>query len=232
MVQIENRQVPAVFLERLNRFEAMVRIGDRVERVHVPNTGRLKELLLPGVEVLLLVSDNPRRKTRYSLAFVRKRGYWFCIISAWANRVFAEAVKRGAVDWLSGEVRGEVRRQGSRMDFLIDGNTWVEVKGVTYEEEGIARFPDAPTERGRRHLEELIRIRKSGSPAAVVFIAMMENVTRFEPFARIDPVFARKLREAAADGVAVRAYKCRVRPGEVVLAEELPVDLLAEESFS
>lgn len=227
---IEGRLVPAVFLERPNRFEALVRLGKRVERVHVPNTGRLKELLLPGVEVRLLESDNPRRKTRYSLVFARKKEHWFCIASAWANRVFAEAVKRGDVGWLSGEVRGEVRRQGSRMDFLIGGNTWVEVKGVTYEEEGIARFPDAPTERGRRHLEELIRLRRSGACSAVVFVALMEHVTRFEPFARIDPAFAGKLREAAASGVWVRAYKCRVRPEEVVLAEELPVDLLVGDS--
>jgi sugar fermentation stimulation protein A len=229
MVCIEDGYVPAVFLERLNRFEALVRVGDREERVHVPNTGRLKELLIPGAEVSLLTSDNPRRKTRYSLAFVRKKEHWFCIVSAWANRVFAEAVKKGAIDWLSGEVRGEVRRKGSRMDFLIGGNTWVEVKGVTYEEEGIARFPDAPTERGRRHLEELIQLRESGSPAAVVFVALMENVTRFEPFVRIDPAFAGKLREAASKGVLVRAYKCRVRPGEVFLLEELPVDLNAGE---
>jgi sugar fermentation stimulation protein A len=222
---IEGKKVPAVFLERPNRFEALVRLGERVERVHVPNTGRLKELLLPGAEVRLLASDNPRRKTRYSLAFVRKKEHWFCIVSAWANRVFAEAVKGGDIDWLSGEVRGEVRRQGSRMDFLIGGSTWVEVKGVTYEEDGIARFPDAPTERGRRHLEELIRLRNSGASSAVVFVALMENVTHFEPFARIDPAFARKLREAADNGVSVRAYKCRIRPEEVVLAEELPVNL-------
>lgn len=228
MVWIGDRQVPAVFLERPNRFEALVRIGDREERVHVPNTGRLKELLLPGAEVRLLPSDNPRRKTRYSLAFVRKRGHWFCIVSAWANRVFGEAVKRGAIDGFSGEVRGEVRRRGSRMDLLIGDHTWVEVKGVTYEEEGIARFPDAPTERGRRHLEELIQLRESGSPAAVVFVALMEHVTRFKPFVRIDPAFARKLREAASKGVMIRAYKCRVRPEEIVLAEELPVDLDAE----
>jgi sugar fermentation stimulation protein A len=176
---------------------------------------------------MLLESDNPRRKTRYSLAFVRKREHWFCIVSAWANRVFAEAVKKGAVDWLSGEVRGEVRRQGSRMDFLIGGSTWVEVKGVTYEEDGIARFPDAPTERGRRHLDELIRLRESGACSAVVFVALMGNATRFEPFAQRDPAFARKLREAAEGGVLVRAYKCRVRPEEVVLEEELPVDLEA-----
>ncbi len=224
---VQGKKVPAVFLERPNRFEALVRLGDRVERVHVPNTGRLKELLLPGAEVMLLESDNPRRKTRYSLAFVRKREHWFCIVSAWANRVFAEAVKKGAVDWLAGEVRGEVRRQGSRMDFLIGGSTWVEVKGVTYEEDGIARFPDAPTERGRRHLDELIRLRESGACSAVVFVALMGNATCFEPFAQRDPAFARKLREAAEGGVLVRAYKCRVRPEEVVLEEELPVDLEA-----
>jgi sugar fermentation stimulation protein A len=228
LVWIEGRQVPAVFLERPNRFEALVRVGEQVERVHVPNTGRLRELLLPGAEVRLLRSDNPGRKTRHTLAFVRKKGHWFCIVSAWANRVFAEAVGNWAVDWLSGEIRGEVRREGSRVDFLIDGNTWVEVKCVTYEEEGIARFPDAPTGRGRRHLEELIRLRESGFRSAVVFVAFMENVTRFQPFARIDPSFAGKLREAAAKGVAVKAYKCRVRPEEIALVEEMPVDLSTE----
>lgn len=212
-----------IFLERLNRFVALVQMGDQQVRAHLPNSGRLKELLRPGAQVLLLDAGAMRRKTRYTLAMVKFQDHWVCIIATLANEVFAEAVGKGLLGGLAGSVQREVNYHGSRIDFLLGGDTWVEVKSATCAEGAIALFPDAPTERGRKHLRELMRAVEEGYRAMVVFVAMMEHVTSFAPHGRIDPRFAALLRRAAEYGVMVKAYRCRVQPNKVELAEELDV---------
>lgn len=226
-VAIQGDPVPAVFVERPNRFQAVVEIGGNREVVHVPNTGRMDEMLFPGTPVMLEKSDNPRRKHSFSLKFVNKKGHWICIHSALANRVFEEAVHGGEMDWVQGPLKREVSFGSSRMDFSIgeDPPTLVEVKCVTYEEDGIAMFPDAPTVRGQKHVEELIAALEKGYRAAVVFIAFMDFVHRFTPHRRIDPTLADQLRKARDQGVWIKAYACSISFREIAVERELPVEL-------
>lgn len=224
-VKIEGELVKAVFIERPNRFEAIVRVGGEIEVAHVPNTGRMREMLHEGVEVLLLKSNNPKRKTKYSMMFVRKDGHLICINSVLANSVFADAIREGRIEWLRGDIRREVTYHNSRIDFFIDGEekTFVEVKCGTYEEDGVVMFPDAPTERGRRHIDEFMKIREEGYGAAVVIIAFMDYVTEFTPNYKIDREFGEKLREASEKGIIVKAYNCLIDPQQIQIKEEIKV---------
>lgn len=226
-VQLTGPKVKGIFLERPNRFEARVRIGENVEKVHVPNTGRMHEMLHPGVEVVVEESDSPKRKTRYSLKFVKKNGHWICIHSALANRVFEDAVKSGKVDWVDGPLRREVHVGGSRVDFLAEGvpPTLIEVKCATFEEQGVAKFPDAPTLRGRRHIEELIRAVDEGYRGAIVIVAFMDFVESFTPHSGIDPELAIRMKEADEKGIRISCYTCRIDFDEIELAHEIPVCL-------
>ncbi|MFC4076061.1 DNA/RNA nuclease SfsA [Salinithrix halophila] len=224
-VPIPGEKVKGIFLHRPNRFQAVVEIDGRREVVHVPNTGRMNEMLHPGTEVVLSRSDNPKRKHPFSLTFVNKNNHWICIHSALANRVFEEAVLNGRVDWVSGKMRREVPYGASRMDFQVEGDpaTLIEVKCVTYEEDGIAKFPDAPTLRGQKHIGELIRAAEEGYRGAVVLVVFMDFVTSFTPHDGIDPLLGAKLREAASKGIPVRAYTCSIRFDAIRLAREIPV---------
>ncbi|WP_169713715.1 DNA/RNA nuclease SfsA [Paludifilum halophilum] len=226
-MKMAGKKVQGIFIDRPNRFEAIVEIDGQREVVHVPNTGRMHEMLLPGTEVVVEQSDNPRRKTQYSLKFVRKKGHWICIHSALANRVFEEAVQSGVLDGVKGELSREVAYGGSRMDFRIEGNppTLVEVKCVTYEKEGLAMFPDAPTVRGQRHVDELIRAVEAGYRGMIVFVAFMDFVTRFTPHCGIDPILGAKLKEAAEKGITLRAFTCSIDFDEIALDREIPVCL-------
>lgn len=226
-VPLQGAPVPAVFVDRPNRFQAVVEIEGCRETVHVPNTGRMDEMLFPGTPVMLEKSDNPRRKHPYSLKFVNKNNHWICIHSALANRVFEDAFYEGKVDWVHGSLQREVSFGNSRMDFSIgeDPPTLVEVKCVTYEEDGIAMFPDAPTLRGQKHVEELIAALEEGYRTAVVFIAFMDFVHRFTPHRRIDPSLAEKLRKARDHGVLIKAYACSISFREISLERELSVQL-------
>jgi sugar fermentation stimulation protein A len=226
-VIIPGEKVEAVFIERPNRFQAVVRMDGEQEMVHVPNTGRMDEMLHPGVPVILERSDNPRRKHRYGLRFVRKNGHWICIHSALANAVFRDGVESGRIDGVRGPLQGEVKLGESRVDFCMnsDPRTWVEVKCVTYEENGVAMFPDAPTVRGQKHVDELIRAVETGDRAMIVFLAFMDFVHRFTPHAAIDPILAEKLRKARDSGIAIRAYRCIVDIHQLAVADEIPVDV-------
>lgn len=226
-VPLQGEPVPAIFVERPNRFQAVVDIEGQREIVHVPNTGRMDEMLFPGTPVMLERSDNPRRKHPYSLKFVNKKGHWICIHSALANRVFEEAFHAGKIDWATGELKREVRFGKSRIDFQIgeEPSTLVEVKCVTFEEEGVAMFPDAPTVRGQKHVEELIEATEEGYQSAVVFIAFMDFVHRFTPHWQIDPVLGEKLRKAREHGVLIKAYACSIGFERIVVERELPVEI-------
>jgi sugar fermentation stimulation protein A len=216
------------FLRRPNRFIAHVELDGQEVVCHVKNTGRCRELLVPGAAVWLCKSDNPARKTAYDLVAVQKGDLLINIDSAAPNAVFGEFARAGKFLPDTEGVKSEVRYGASRFDFCITagGQThYVEVKGVTLEEAGVVRFPDAPTERGVRHLRELMDAKAAGYGAHAVFVIQMERAGYFTPNERTHPAFAVALREAAAAGVQVHAYTCRVTSDGMEMAEPVPVVL-------
>ncbi len=221
--------VSGTFLARPNRFIAHVEIGGAVEICHVKNTGRCRELLTPGAIVYLERASSPKRRTQFDLIAVQKGELLINMDAQAPNRVFREFAQSGCL-WrdLTG-LRGEYTWEDSRFDFLLEdpqGLRFVEVEGVTLEENGVARFPDAPTERGVKHLRGLMRAVEQGYRAAVFFVIQMEGMRCFRPNDDTHPAFGAALREAAAAGVEVLAYECRVTPETLEICRQVPVDLL------
>ena len=222
------RVIHGRFLARPNRFIAHVEADGKLEVCHVKNTGRCRELLTPGASVYLAAAENPLRKTRYDLIAVEKGARLINMDAAAPNRVFAEWAAAGGLGTAPEELRPEVVFGDSRFDFrlLEAGRTrFVEVKGVTLEEGGEVRFPDAPTERGVKHLRGLRRAVEAGYGAAVFFVVQMEGVTCFRPNDATHPAFGAALREAAAQGVEVLAYDCRVTPEHMEIRAPVEVRL-------
>ncbi len=230
----------ATFLARPNRFIAKVLLDGEELTVHVKNTGRCKELLVPGCTVYLEKSSNPARKTAYDLVAVEKSverrlpddpGAPYRLInmdSQAPNKLFEEWAKEGHFVPGLTSLRPETTWGRSRFDFYWEAGErkgFVEVKGCTLEEDGWTYFPDAPTERGVKHLEELLLARKQGYEAAVCFVIQMEDVRGFSPNDRTHPAFGQALRKAAAGGVEVLAYECRVIPEEVYITKEVRIKL-------
>lgn len=225
--------LPGVFLCRPNRFIAHVEIDGRTEICHVKNTGRCQELLLPGARVYVQRATNPARKTKYDLISVYKGDTLVNIDSAAPNSVFREWAQAGGYWGKDLLIKPESRWGASRFDFYMEAGPkriYVEVKGVTLEEKGIACFPDAPTERGVKHLRELISRREAGYDAAIVFVIQMKGVHSFRPNDRMHPAFGLALREAAALGVEVLALDCRVTSDGLWADSFIPVDLTAKEA--
>lgn len=217
---------PAVFVERPNRFIALCRTQAGEVTAHVKNTGRCKELLVPGARVWLSFSENPARKTPCDLIAVDKEGVLFNIDSQAPNRVAEEALKNRTLQLpgLTGPYRVERERTfgKSRFDLLVhaDGRRcFVEVKGVTLERGGVALFPDAPTERGVKHLKELACATAAGYDAAVLFVLQFKGAVRFEPNRDMHPAFADALRQAADAGVQVMAAECETTPDSLRLTK-------------
>ncbi|MBQ4578793.1 MAG: DNA/RNA nuclease SfsA [Clostridia bacterium] len=218
----------AVFLDRPNRFVAHCEMGGEMLTVHVKNTGRCRELLVPGAEVWLTKSENPARKTAFDLIAVQKGHRLVNMDSAAPNAAFGEYARAGLFLPDTQGVRAEVRWGDSRFDFRMEagGKThFVEVKGVTLEENGAVRFPDAPTQRGVKHLRELQKAAAEGHGAHAVFIIQMADVTAFSPNDDTHPAFGAALREAAANGVQVHAFWCEVTPDTMHIAGTVPVML-------
>lgn len=217
-----------IFRARPNRFIAHVEIDGAVEVVHVKNTGRCRELLVPGATVYLEESDNPARKTRYDLIAVEKGDLLVNMDAQAPNKVFQEwAEADGFLPGLT-LLRPETTWGSSRFDFYWEAGErrgFVEVKGVTLEDDGHARFPDAPTERGVKHLEELIRCQGEGYEAAVCFVIQMEGMKDFAPNDVTHPAFGEALRKAAEAGVRVLAQECRVTPETLTMAGPVKVRL-------
>ncbi len=234
--------VPAVFLSRPNRFIAQVELDGREETVHVKNTGRCKELLIPGRTVWLEKSGNPARKTQYDLIAVDKDGLLINMDAQAPNQVFAEWARAGGfVDGLT-LLRPETTWGKSRFDFYweaerpgADGSEpvqtkgFVEVKGCTLEENGLAMFPDAPTQRGVKHLHELAAAQGEGYQCTVCIIIQMKGCRLFCPNERTHPEFGVALRQAAAAGVRVLAMDCRVTPDSLTVDQPVPVCLKMQE---
>ena len=218
--------VQAVFLERLNRFVARVELNEKIETVHVKNTGRCRELLIPGSAVWLTRSGNPARKTAYDLIAVRKQnGALFNIDSQAANTVALEWLRRQ--DW--DEIRPEYTYGASRVDFFMCKGSQkylMEVKGCTLERDGVGYFPDAPTERGTKHIRELIRAAAEGYKAVLAFVIQTDGVSEVRPNRETDPAFAAALEEAMHCSVKVLFLTCRVEPDSLTVTSG---DLLESE---
>ena len=210
--------IPAVFLERPNRFIARVELGGKTETVHVKNTGRCRELLRSGAEVWLTEPGAPGRKTRYDLIAVRKdTGLLFNIDSQAPNAVAGEWLAAKGFD----RVVPEYRFGDSRIDFYMEksGERYLmEVKGCTLEIGGVGYFPDAPTERGAKHLRELIRAKEEGWHAALAFVIQTEGVTEVRPNEATDPAFAEAFFAAKRAGVELLFLPCRVTPDSLSVA--------------
>ena len=225
--------IPGTFVRRDNRFRVQIQIKGHKEAAHLANSGRLGELLVPGRKVWLARADlrrNPRRRTAYDLALVE----FACRLVSVDARVPAQLVAQalhhaqltGFDDYST--VRREVRLGESRLDFRLDAGTerspcWLEVKSVTLVEEGVARFPDAPTLRGQRHVRELMHAAKNGDRAAVLFVVQRDDARRFAPHDEADPAFGQALRHSVRAGVEVYAWRCRVSQEAIQLIGTIPV---------
>ncbi len=221
----ENSVICATFISRPNRFIAHCLVDGTEVVCHVKNTGRCRELLLPGAQVYLCRAvDGAARKTAYDLIAVRKGERLINMDSQSPNLAAAEFLRKRYPT-----VQAEVKYGMSRVDFLVtdvDGKkTFVEVKGVTLEKDGVVRFPDAPTERGVKHLRELGQALSDGYGAAVLFVIQMENVRYFTPNDETDGIFGTVLREVHASGVEIWAYDCAVTPDSMVLDKAVEVRL-------
>ena len=204
--------IPGEFRSRPNRFIAKVMIDGHEETVHVKNTGRCRELLTPGAAVWCQKSDNPNRKTQFDLITVRKGERLINMDSQAPNIAAGEWLRSGGLGKIE-EVRAETVHGDSRFDFsfLLDGKRcFLEVKGVTLENDGVCAFPDAPTERGAKHLKGLTQAAKDGHGAFVLFVIQMPDVKYLHPNDVTDPAFGAALREAAQNGVTVLAMDCAV----------------------
>ncbi len=212
-----NKNVRASFLSRPNRFIAMVEVDGNTETVHVKNTGRCKELLLPGIDVVLEESDNPARKTKYDLIAVYKKGLGLVNIDSQApNKVVSEWLKTQDFDY----IKSEYTIGSSRIDFYMErgGDKYLmEVKGCTLEIDGVGYFPDAPTERGVKHLKELAKLQGEGYRCAVAFVIQMEGIKEVRPNISTHPAFGMALDEAKAAGVRVLFLECSVKEDELAI---------------
>ncbi len=224
---------PARFVRRENRFRAIVERDGQLLAAHVPNSGRLGELFTPGAAVwVAMASEGGARKTACHLALVEYAGTLVSVDARLPNRLVAEALAAGRLAPLAGysQIQPEVRVGASRLDFLLnDGphsdqpRCWLEVKSVTLVEEGVALFPDAPTARGVKHLEELAALRRAGERVAVGFVVQRSDAVRFTPHPTADPAFAATLRQVHGEGVEVYAWRCAVDHNTIELTDQVAI---------
>lgn len=222
--------VTARFLRRVNRFIADIELSDgQIVQAHLANTGRMQELLRPGVAALVRPAKNPARKTAWDLLAVDFAGSWVCLAAAWANDFMREWLSKGRIagfyDWK--QIEWEKKIGNSRFDFAVtlqSGERWLlEVKSVNYVIDGHALFPDAPTTRGRRHVEELLALREQGWQVGIFFVTMGQPVIDVGFNAENDPEFARVMQRAIAEGADVRAFSAEILPPDVYFRGERPI---------
>lgn len=234
------------FASRPNRFIAYVDVGGKTEVCHVKNTGRCRELLVPGAAVYLEKAKKPGRKTKFSLVAVEKGERLINMDSQAPNKAFGEWVQKSGLFGGLTRVKPETAFGTSRFDFYLEAlpsvsnacawpeitmaeaekrKIFVEVKGVTLEEDGVCLFPDAPTQRGVKHLQELCRCVQNGYEACVFFVVQMQNVACFMPNEKTHPEFASALREAKKCGVQIYAYDCKISPNGMWMNAPVKVKL-------
>lgn len=220
--------VKAQFLDRPNRFIAHCKIGDKIETVHVKNTGRCRELLIPNATVYLEKSDNENRKTKYDLIAVEKGSILINMDSQAPNKVAEEWLSAGGFLDNPTLIKAEKTYGNSRFDFYLENEkekAFVEVKGVTLENNSVALFPDAPTERGTKHIYELIKAKDEGFHTAILFVIQMKACTKFIPNGVTDPKFSSALRKASESGVEIIAMDCKVTPNTLTIDKPVKVEL-------
>ena len=224
--------LPGIFISRSNRFIAHVEVDGGMVVTHVKNTGRCKELLVPGARVELQKSDNSTRKTQYDLIAVWKGDRLINMDSQAPNKVFGEYLQTGKyIDGIT-HIKQEVKYGLSRFDFYAEAvgrKIFIEVKGVTLEEDGVAMFPDAPTERGVKHLNELAQSIQDGYETHVVFVIQMADVRYFTPNIKTHPAFGDALAAAEKAGVKVRALDCTVTENSLVIGKSVPMAIRERE---
>ncbi len=223
-----DNMLTGVFHSRPNRFIAIVEIEGLMETCHVKNTGRCRELLIPGVTVYVQESDNPSRKTKYSVIGVIKEKRIINMDSQAPNKAVKEWLQRGGLFKNITYLRSEKTYGNSRFDFYIETREekiYMEVKGVTLEDNGIVLFPDAPTERGIKHIRELCQCKRDGFEAYLVFVIQMKGVEYFKPNDVTSPEFGEALREAAKQGIHILAVDCLVTMDSMEIRDEVPIRL-------
>ena len=229
-MRFDSELADATFIRRLNRFAALVDKDGREVMVHVANTGRMRELLTPERPVLLRPAAKPERKTAFDLMLV-DLGFALCSTdSRLPPRLVEEAFMEGRLEPFAGfqEARREVTFEESRFDLMLSGDEgicYVETKSVNLVEDCVALFPDAPTERGRKHLGTLVKAVEAGHRAAAFFVIQRPDAEAFRPHPTADPAFDEALRDARANGVEVYAYNCRVTRSEIAINHSIPVIL-------
>lgn len=227
-MHLGNDLIPAKFLRRVNRFLACVDLDGQETPVHVANSGRLRELFLPGAAVWLKPAPQTGRKTAYDLALVETAGVLVSADARLPNALVAEAAAAGTLDGIPkpASLRREASFGESRFDLMLEspnGRTYIEVKSVTLVEQGIGLFPDSPTTRGAKHLNTLTDAIQAGHRAAVIFVIQRPDAQAFAANRPADPPLAAALCRAIAAGVDAQAYNCAVTPNEVRLAQRIPV---------
>jgi sugar fermentation stimulation protein A len=228
-----DRIVDGIFLERPNRYLARVEIDGKEFHAHVPDPGRLPGLMIPGRAVRLIHNPGPKRKTDYTLVLVRHDTIWVSIYPVFANALVKDALTRRSLDCLAGyeEFSAEVKCGHSRFDFQLvypNAKAYVEVKSVSLVEDSLGRFPDAPTERGCKHLQELIALKEEGFRAIVLFISQRSDTRRITSNDSIDPKFGEWFRKARIAGVEFYGYNCKVTDTSVSLDQQIEVVSLIE----
>lgn len=223
--------IKAKFIERKNRFTALVELDGEAVPAHVANSGRLRELFVPGAEVYLTEVEGAHRATRFDLSLVKYKGRLVSVDARIPNKVVADAIDNRELKEFEGYrvLKREVKFGDSRLDILLHNELgdkcFVEIKSVTLVVDGNARFPDAPTERGARHVSELVRAKAEGCRAAVVFLIQREDAVSFTPNDSTDHEFGEALREAYKKGVEIYAFICRVSCDGIDIIRDVPVML-------
>jgi sugar fermentation stimulation protein A len=229
-MKIADEVKQGTFLRRENRFTCLVKLGRRTETVYLPNSGRLETVLLPGTRVFVVERESPSRTTKYDLAVAALDSGFVSVDDRVPGELVNDALVRGTLSPFVqySTIRREVARGRSRLDFLVSSRVsecFLEVKSVTLVQDGVARFPDAPTVRGRQHVQSLIWAKKEGYQAAVVFVIQREDAESLSPNDEIDAEFGQAVRQAHRAGVGLYAYRCEVGPREIELTGQIPVKL-------
>jgi sugar fermentation stimulation protein A len=225
--------IRGVLLQRYKRFLADIRLGNgEVITAHCPNSGSMKGCNVPGNPVLVSLQNNPSRKLKYTWELIQVDNKWVGINTGHPNKLVAEAISEGKIPELLGYpiIKPEVKvGKNSRIDLMLENDReqcFVEVKNVTLLDGNLARFPDAVTERGQKHLRELMTLHNEGKRAVIFFVVQREDAASFAPADDIDPVYGKLLRTGVDNGkIEALAYQCRLTPEEITLSRKLPVEL-------
>lgn len=222
--------IPARFIKRPNRFITHLNLDGKEIVAHLPDPGRLEELLLPDVEMLIQYNPGPTRKTDYTVHLVKSGGRWVCINTLLPNIFVEQLLRGGHLPFIDGWEydRKEVTHGASRFDFRLTNGAdqlWLEVKSVTFVENGIAQFPDAVSARAAKHALHLAELALAGDSAMILFVIQRDDARLFQPMWQRDPVVGRALNEAAAAGVAIHAIRTVVTPDSFTFGGEVEVDL-------